>query len=456
MRMIRSTFFLASVFAGRAHSQDEGITTNLSNGIIFPFVGLGIGNLQHELIDDVVRSSLQADLDIRLIDTAHASRNEGILANAIVSSDKARSISRQTRGGTETLPPIHVVSKVWYTHLGYERTKISVREILEELGSVSTRQVYVHLLIHWPRCRDDIEWMNCAEEESNLPQHVRDTGPPPHLNKDEAWKGSWAALEDFYTEFSSQREESLKKLLPPIIASIGVSNFDINDMKSLLEVAKIKPHIYQGDIWLAFHDPLLFRYIRDNHIFFQAYGVMNRIIQRRDESPSAFSILSDIAREVASTMHASGQYEEKSLIVTEATIVLAFCVQYGIGVIPRASSQDHRHENSPSVIAAVIPYVTSGHFNQLQLAVPAIMKGEDLHASISFMNSLLVPIQIHWIHAETGQEILVKDIIHPGSVEVIQSHPGHRFVAYDTEREVRREVAVDVGYGQRQHFTVEL
>ncbi|KAL7486000.1 hypothetical protein ACHAW6_011608 [Cyclotella cf. meneghiniana] len=456
MRMIRTTFLLASVLVGRVHGEDEAMSTNLSNGIVFPFVGLGIGNLQHELIEQVVRSSLQPDLDIRLIDTAHASSNEGILANAIVSSDKGRNLSYQTRGGTETLPPIHVVSKVWYTHLGYERTMISVRETLEELGSVSTRQVYVHMLIHWPRCTDDIEWMNCAEEESNLPQHVRDAGPPPHLNKDDAWKGSWAALEDIYAEFSSQRAESLTTWQPPIIASIGVSNFDLDDMKALLEIANIQPHIYQGDIWLAFQDPVLFRHLRDNHIFFQAYGVMNRIIQGREDSPSAFSILSDIAREVASTMHAAEEYKDRSLIVTEATVLLAFCVQYGIGVIPRASSQDHRNENSPSVIAAVIPYISTSHFNQLLLAVPAIMKGEDLHASISFMNSLPGPIQIHWIHAETGQEILVKDIIHPGSVEVIQSHPGHRFVAYDAEREIRREVAVDVGYGGRQHFTVEL
>ena len=94
--------------------------------------------------------------------------------------------------------------------------------------------------------------------------------------------------------------------------------------------------------------------------------------------------------------------------------------------------------------------------SQIQLAMPALMRGEELHASISFMNSLPGPIQIHWIHSESGEEVLVKEILETGAVEVIKSHPGHRFVAYDTERQVKREVSVDVGYGERQHFAVEL
>jgi diketogulonate reductase-like aldo/keto reductase len=132
---------------------------------------------------------LQPDVDIRLVDTAHASRNEGILAKAIVDSDTSRQAgannNKRTRGSSgnniENPPPIHVVTKVWYTHLGYERTKRSVEESLKALQAVNTRQVYVHMLLHWPRCNDDIPWMNCDEEENNLPQYVKDVGPAPHL-----------------------------------------------------------------------------------------------------------------------------------------------------------------------------------------------------------------------------------------------------------------------------------
>lgn len=397
-------------------------------------------------------------MNIRLVDTAHASQNEEILANAIVKVDNELSPRSNTRvkKADDPMPPIHIVTKVWYTHLGYERTKISIKETLEALSSVNTRQVYVHLLLHWPRCNDKIEWMNCSEEEEQLPQFVKDAGPPPHLNKDTAWRSSWRAFEEVYEEHSSRKANN-GQVQPPIIVSIGVSNFEIEDMRTLKQIAKIQPHLYQGDAWRAFNDPVLLRHLRDNNIFFQAYGVMNRVMGERGNAPRAFSVLSDLAREVASSLHASEESLGKSLIVTEATVLLAFCVQYGIGVIPRASSADHRRENSPDSIAAVIPYLRSPEpFNQLQFVIPSIMTGEDLHVVLSFMNSLPGPIQVHWIHEETGEEVLVKEVVHPGMVDVIQTHPGHKFVAYDTERSVKREVSVTAGYGASQHFKVEL
>jgi diketogulonate reductase-like aldo/keto reductase len=340
----------------------------LSNEVEFPLVGIGVGNLQHELIEEVISSSLQPGIDIRLIDTAHASNNEGIIANAIVKADTELRRGRKTSFKKSDPPPIHVVTKVWYTHLGYERTKISVKETLKELGAVNTRQIYVHMLLHWPRCNDDIEWMNCAQEEENLPQSVKDAGAPPHLNKDTAWKDSWRALEEIYEDHSSKRKGK-NKMFEPIVASIGVSNFEIDDMRALKDIAKVQPHLYQGDVWKAFYDPVLLRYIRDNNIFFQAYGVMNRIIGGRERAPRAFSILEDIAREIASTLHASGEYNDKPLVVTEGTVLLAYCVYYGIGVIPRASSAEHRRENSPDVIAAVRPHLTAERFNRVSTSL---------------------------------------------------------------------------------------
>lgn len=173
---------------------DDLFTFKLNNGVHIPLIGSGIGNLQHELIPQVVKVNLSRG--IHLIDTAHNSHNEQILGNAVASVDAAG--RAQTRGGgsNDKLPPLHVVTKVWYTYLGYERTKISVQESLDQLRSTSARQVYVHMLLHWPRCNDDIEWMNCEEEENNLPQFVKDAGPPPHLDKQNAWKHSWRALEE--------------------------------------------------------------------------------------------------------------------------------------------------------------------------------------------------------------------------------------------------------------------
>jgi len=62
----------------------------------------------------------------------------------------------------------------------------------------------------------------------------------------------------------------------PFIASIGVSNFSIEDMRRVLENARISPHIYQGDAWLVFHDPDLSGLLAEHQIFFQAYSVFGR------------------------------------------------------------------------------------------------------------------------------------------------------------------------------------
>ena len=426
----------------------------LISGVDIPLIGMGIGNLPHESIPHVVKDQLGQG--VTLVDTAHASNNEKILADAIATFDDAQHTN--TRGGlledNQTPPIIHVVTKVWYTHLGYERTKLSVQESLRDLQSSATHQIYVHMLLHWPRCDDNVPWMNCEEEENNLPQYVKDAGSPPHLYKSGAFLGSWKALEDIFFEHQRIMEETNKSMRvhSPIIASIGVSNFELNDMKMLLGPAnRVAPHIYQGNAWQVFHDPYMMDLLNKHNTLFQAYGVINGVLLRRNEAPKAHHILTDIAREMAASIHS----EKKNVFISEATVLLAYFTQANIGLIPRAASPQHRQENSIEAIMAILPHLTSSHIQQLELAIPALMKGEDLHTSVHFMNALNSPIQVHWVNAE-NVEVLVSNYINPGQVEVQKSSPGHKFVAYDPDRKLKREFVVDAKYGEEQHFKVEL
>ncbi len=448
---------LARINSAYCNDDDDLLTFKLNNGLRIPLVGIGIGNLQHELIPQVVNANLMPSRGIHLIDTAHNSHNEHILGDAVASFDVAG--RAQTRGGggsNDKLPPLHVVTKVWYTHLGYERTKISVQESLDQLLATNTRQIYVHMLLHWPRCIDEIQWMNCEEEENNLPQFVKDAGPPPHLDKQNAWKDSWRALEELFTEHSNKERQRSNGAVR--IASIGVSNFELNDMKELIKFAHIWPHIYQGNSWLIFHDPSLMSFLRGHDIFFQTYAVMSGIFDRRQESPGAFHILSTLSLELNEVIHSSSPDNTAATQpdVTEATILLAYFVHSNIGIIPRAAATAHQHENAPSSIKAVIQHLTPERIEKLERAIPALMKGEQLHTSVSFINALEGAILIHWMHPDTNEEIVVSDLIHPGSVEVQRSHPGHIFVAYDTEKKIRKEFVVGAGYGEEQQFRVEL
>ena len=151
---------------------DDVPTVTLSNDREMPLIGLGVGNLQANRVENMIYEGLKAENKVRLIDTAHASFNEKEVAKGITTGVKRFKNSEKLDGRVQ----VHVVTKIWYTYLGYERTKLSVRESLEALGEAIKDpdvDLKVHFLIHWPRCYEGIEWMNCEQEEIDLPAVVK-------------------------------------------------------------------------------------------------------------------------------------------------------------------------------------------------------------------------------------------------------------------------------------------
>ena len=316
--------------------------------------------------------------------------------------------------------------------IGYERTKISITESLRDLSSI--KGVKVHLLLHWPRCNDAIQWMNCEEEEERLPQYVKDAGPPPHLNAD-SWKESWRAMEELYTAND-------------MIESIGISNFEIDDMRALLQESQIKPQLYQGNVWKVIFDPHLMDLLKNNAIVFQAYGIMSGIVMRSTNAPNAFSVLGQVGREL---MDSDPKYEY--VRITEAMVVEAWLVQSGIGIIPRSTR--HQQENSPSIIGS-IPMLSSKMKDQVWKAVSSLMKGQDLEILVTFHNNRSSggPVNVHWYNHRTGDEIQVIEKIENGDSFTIGSHPQHRFVVYDETKTERKEYVVNEFYGGHEKFSV--
>ncbi|CAK0863058.1 unnamed protein product [Prorocentrum cordatum] len=246
-RPLRCAAVALAAAAGRAGAgaaaAEEAPTVRLSSGEALPLVGLGVGNLAHDLIEEAVVAAVDRH-GVRLIDTAAASKNEHIVAAALRRADRGSEVT--------------VLTKVWHTHLGFERTLFSVGESLERLGLGGDGARRPAVLLHWPRCRSDVSWMRCEEEEAELPQEVRRLGPAPHLDAD-AWQGSWRALEQLYRE--------------GLISSIGVSNFDPRQMEALAGMAEIKPHILQGSLWHLLFDPALMEVLERHGVVFQATTV---------------------------------------------------------------------------------------------------------------------------------------------------------------------------------------
>merc|ERR1712150_250951 len=102
-------------------------------------------------------------------------------------------------GGTSfTHDDVQVVTKLWPTNLGFDRTLGSVRESLRKL-----RSNYIDMyLLHWPRCYDNWSWMDCSSWDGGT------------------WQQSYKAMEKLYAE--------------GVLVSIGVSNFNENELGELM------------------------------------------------------------------------------------------------------------------------------------------------------------------------------------------------------------------------------
>lgn len=393
-------------------SQSPTDTATLSNGVEFPLRGIGVGNLAHEDIGRIVRTAA-SDSSLLLIDTAHASRNEHIIEQALVGSTTSA----------------HVVTKVWYTYLGYHRTQFSVNA---SLLALSPSVQHVHMLLHWPRCRDDIPWMDCAGEEAQLDASVRDglDDPPPHLHKDTAFLASWEALEDMYQ--STDR-----------LASIGVSNFDVKDLKMLLAEAKVVPHLIQLNVWSVLFDTPLVQLCKDKKIQIQVYNVFG-ILNSHQKAPNAYHSLETIASSLS--------------IPTVTQLVLDWLVTWhGVSIIPRTSRVEHVRSNTAAAAASVVdwqPETTAA----ITAATQALLRGVDLvppHAVFASRHD--EDVHVFWKQSNDGEEdalIPVKENLRPGDVFATNTHPGHVFVAVSGER--RKEFTITAGYGDQEEIHIEL
>lgn len=183
----------------------------LNNGVKMPLLGFGTYNAG----DDVkLKNSIKESIKIgyRSVDTASFYGNEDVIGCALKESDISRN-------------EIFLVSKVWNSEQGYEKTLKSFEKSIKKL-----KTDYLDLyLIHWPQS----------------------------LNKE-----TWKALEKLYKE--------------GYVRAIGVSNFKINHLKELIENAEIMPAINQ----IEFHPRLvqkdLMEYCKENSIQLEAWSPLMR------------------------------------------------------------------------------------------------------------------------------------------------------------------------------------
>ena len=410
---------------GNTQGSDLGIlqlggvpTAKLSNGVAIPLIGLGVGNMQAEVVTAIISHGLKDDKNIRLIDTSNISNNEFLVAKGITEGVERLTTSTTTITNSSKVE-VHVITKIWYTHLGYNRTLLSVKSSLDSLQEAIDHpniDLKVHMILHWPKCYDEIPWMECEAEENNLSDEIKHAGPPPHLNKQDAWKESWKALESLVVDDKNP------------IASIGVSNFHLNELEELLTIATIPPHVVETNAWSLLYDPLLIEFCHKRGIHLIAHELIEGVIGKADSAPFAYHHLLSIANDMTNKMRKDGNDIEE---LTAAQVVLSWLVQHSISVIPRTTDLYHLKENSASSLGK-IPSMDDSQVQIVAHSVEALISGEDLtedaFVKLTF-HAKSKDIYLYWHDPEFGGEIEVAKIEKGKSFDE-SSHPGHVFRVY--------------------------
>ena len=194
-------------------------TITLNNGVKIPQLGLGTWFIDDSKVADAVKAAVK--LGYRHIDTAQAYGNERGVGEGVRTCGVARE-------------DLFVVSKVAAEHKTYEEAKAGIDETLEKMGL----DYLDMMIIHSPQ-----PWAEVNQSENRYKEGNR-----------QAWK----ALEDAYNEGK--------------LKAIGVSNFQIEDLESLMETAKIKPMVNQVLCHISNTPTELIEFCQKSSIAVEAYS----------------------------------------------------------------------------------------------------------------------------------------------------------------------------------------
>ncbi len=239
----------------------------LSNGVEIPAVGYGSylsteGNGKQTIIDAL-------DAGYRYIDTAMFYQNEAEIGEALAEYD----IKRED---------LFLVSKVWHTMLGREKTLQSFEASLKALGTD-----YLDMfLIHWPMGPDkNTDWLALQTE-------------------------TWKLMEELYEAGR--------------VRAIGLSNFLPHHIEPLIKNIKILPMLDQLELHVGYMQEYALNYLRSKGIVIQAWSPLGRARVLNDERVLAIA-------------EKHGR--------SAAQILLRYLLDRDIAVIPKASSKERMKQN---------------------------------------------------------------------------------------------------------------
>lgn len=257
---------------------------HLSNGVPLPIVGFGAGATAREHSAQTVQQALETGYT--LIDGAIAYDNSDLIGD-LLASGAVPGVGRHQ---------VFLTSKLWYTELGFTQALDAAARALEDF-----RSDYLDLLlIHWPQCHSDVEWMKCDE----LPEGVG------------TWKETWRALERLYAEGA--------------VLAVGVSNYDAPLLRELAAFASTSPQVVQNHRDVLWQDGGAAAAAAELGLFYQAYSSLRGLMEDQPQYAHARQVLTEI-----------GARHNKSA----AQVALRWEIQHGHGIIPRSHHPERLAQN---------------------------------------------------------------------------------------------------------------
>ncbi|XP_031623206.1 aldo-keto reductase family 1 member B1-like [Contarinia nasturtii] len=264
---------------------------SMNNGLSMPGFGLGT----YESFGEAGRATKHAiDVGYRHFDTARLYENEEEVGKAIQEKIKEGVVKREE---------IFIVTKLWNTDHEPEKVEKACRKSCEKLGLG-----YIDLyLMHWP--------VAFTERTPYEYWPLNDDGQ--YDNADVDFLDTW---------------KSMEKLVDlGLVKSIGISNFNSQQIKRLLANCRIKPVNNQIECSPQINQKKLIKFCQDREIIVTAYCPLGRPIPA-DKKPGFLydAKLGDIAKKYNKTI---------------PQIVFRFLLDIGAVPIPKSVTPSRIEEN---------------------------------------------------------------------------------------------------------------
>ncbi|KAL7514713.1 hypothetical protein ACHAXN_012095 [Cyclotella atomus] len=406
--------------------------------------------------------------------------------NRVLSSEDAAAVAKRSNGKSydyENRLEVHLLVSLTGEQLGKDNTLKALSDLSAELNglvppihdldnldasswkaNVVDRRVDTRLLVllRLPYCRNtEHEVVPCALERGNLESIQK-------------WVDSYGVLEKLYQS--------------NILHGIGVDGATDGDLDLLLTHCQITPHLYRGDVSQALdgygrkmgaHTSNEYLHVehvlRDKNITFLASNVAGHVLEKKDQSPNALSLLELLGKilfRAHREMLASQEGVEQTITDTDQDyysvprLALAYLVRHGVVALPHAFKPEHLVDDSPESVGGLAEFLSDRRVAEIGAALKALVTGRDLEEdhglgtededaiAVVFHNQMGENVEIVRHFASDGHYD-GNGVIPDGDSNVFLANTGDQFDVYHRGR-IRGRHTVHAEKGGADDFTISL